>query len=59
MLFVFNVRNMRLYANAASLRGPTYFILWLIYVVSGNHSVLNSPWGEGVLEPAQGLENNI
>ena len=37
-----------LHANAATLRGQTYYILWLIYdVVSGNHNVLNSPWGEG------------
>ena len=25
-----NVRNMMLHANAATLRGLTYFILWLI-----------------------------
>ena len=29
-------RNMMLPANAATLRGLTYFILWLIYLVSGN-----------------------
>ena len=37
---------MMLPANAATLRGLTYFILWLYNVVSGNHSVRNSPWGE-------------
>ena len=30
MLFGGNVRNMMLPANAATLRGLTYFILWLI-----------------------------
>ena len=37
---------MMLPANAATLRGLTYFICGLYNVVSGNHSVRNSPLGE-------------
>ena len=38
-----NVRNIMLHANAATLRVLTYFIFGLYKVVSGNHSVQNSP----------------
>ena len=37
---------MMLPANAATLRGLTYFICGLYNVVFGNHSVRNPPWGE-------------
>ena len=40
-----NVYNVMLHINAATLRGLTSFILFL--VVSEIHSVQNSPWGEG------------
>ena len=32
VIFVGNVRNMMLPTNAATLRGLTYFILWLIWL---------------------------
>ena len=44
-----NVYNVMLYVNAAILRGLTYFICVLYNIVSENHSVQNSPWGEGGL----------
>ena len=47
-----HVRNMMLHANAATLRGLTYFIFGLYDVVSGNHSVQNSPWGRGSIASA-------
>ena len=42
-----NVYNVLLHVNAATLRGLTSFICVLYNVVSENHSVQNSPWGEG------------
>ena len=44
-----NVYYVMLHVNAATLRGLTSFILCLIpyNVVLENHSVQNSPWGEG------------
>ena len=50
---------MMLNANAATLRGLTHSFCGLYNVVSGTYSVQNSPWGEGGLYPAQGLENYI
>ena len=42
-----HVRNMMLHANAATLRGLTYFC-GLYNVVSGNHSVQIHPGGGGL-----------
>ena len=42
-----NVYNVMLHVNAANLRGLTFFCV-LYNVVLENHSVQNSPWGEGV-----------
>ena len=44
-----NVYNVLLHVNAATLRGLTSFILCQYNVVSENHCVQNSPWGEGGL----------
>ena len=44
-----NVYNVMLHINAATLRGLTSFVSVLYNVVSENHSVRNSPWGEGGL----------
>ena len=44
-----NVYNVMLHVNAATLRGLTSFFCVLYYEVSENHSVQNSPWGEGGL----------
>ena len=44
-----NVYNVLLYVNAATLRGLTSLFCVLYNVVSENHSVQNSPWGEGGL----------
>ena len=43
------IYNMMLHGNTATLRGLTSFICVLYNVVLANHSVQNSPWGEGGL----------